>query len=268
MGLRVDERIVAGDDGDDLVVHHLVLRGSAAAIGRHLGELTRTRYGAPASPEGAIPVAARLRCSAAFTPPRRAACGHPLVERTFDALGGLGRPRPGDPPSAARPYVLELHPDEGYPSLAMCAFALEGAALDGVNAEGLVAVTAPDLVSTCRIAALQLVRDLLDRCATAAEARDVLAAPDAGSAAAPARWLVADRRGDAFLVEAQGGRSEVRSVDATGAVLEIVGEGADAPTRPLWRGEYDAVERRLSARFFVGPGGCRTATPELRFELA
>ena len=269
MGLHVEERIVAGDDGDDLVVHHLVLRGYAGAIGRHIGELVRARYGARAVGPDAIPLAERLRCSATFTPPRRAACGHPLVDRAFDLAGALGRPRPGEPPSAARPYVMELHPDEGYPSVAVCAFALQGAALDGVNAEGLVAVAAPDLATSCHVAALQLVRRLLDRCATAAEARSALAEGAADAVAGPARWLVADRHGDAFVVAVAAGRREVHRVDAAGAALAVASEAPVAPLRRLWHGEYDAVERRLSARFFVGAGGVRPSpAPELRFQLS
>jgi hypothetical protein len=271
MGLRVDERIVAGDDGDGLVVHHLVLRGSTASIARHLGELTRARYGVGAASD-ATPLPGRLRCSAAFTPPRRAPSGHPLVARSFELAGALGRPRPGEPPPASRPYVVELHPDEGYASLAVCAFALQGAALDGVNAEGLVAVAALDLASTCRVAALQLVRGLLDRCATAAEARDALAAAGAEALAASARWLVADRHGDAFVIEASAGGTALRSVEVSSATLGVAGDAADgaaASLRRLWLGEYDAVERRLSARFFVGDGGVSARPPpEVRFQLA
>ncbi len=44
MGLEVEERIVAGEEDDLVLVHHLVLRGSNRAIGRHLGEIARARY--------------------------------------------------------------------------------------------------------------------------------------------------------------------------------------------------------------------------------
>jgi hypothetical protein len=277
MGLRVEERIVAGGEEDDLVVHHLVLRGSAGAIGRHLGELVRARYG----PARGDLHRERLRCSAAFTPARRLGSGHPLVARTFEAAGPLGRSRPGEPPTAGRPYVMELHPDDGHPSLAVCAFELEGAALDGVNAEGLVAVAAPDLAAEppCDLAALEIVRTVLDRCATAAAARALILA-----AARPGRWLVADQGGDAFVVEIPSARSPARCLDAAGAPLELTTRLDDAPLRTLWHGEYDPVERRLTARFFVGAGEWRRGlspdllgpaargwvggeAPELRFQL-
>ncbi|ACL65440.1 peptidase C45 acyl-coenzyme A:6-aminopenicillanic acid acyl-transferase [Anaeromyxobacter dehalogenans 2CP-1] len=49
MPARVEERLVAGGEGGALVVHHLVLRGSNRAIGHHLGEIARTRYGLEAT---------------------------------------------------------------------------------------------------------------------------------------------------------------------------------------------------------------------------
>jgi Acyl-coenzyme A:6-aminopenicillanic acid acyl-transferase len=272
MAVRVEERIVAGDEGDDIVVHHLVLRGSNRAIGRHLGELVRARYGvaapvaedplrvrvqrewlrrnAPALFErmrgaadalgvdladdaydvtrlGAPPAAAA--CSAVFLPPRRSASGHPLVSRAFDLEGPLAQQRPGEPPAASRPYVLELHPDDGHASLALCAFDLLGAALDGVNSEGVVVAVASDLESAAAglepagpsvgLDELQVVRHLLDACATAQEAREALLGAKLYYAAHPAHWLVADRHGDAFVFEVAPGRNRVHLVEADGRPL-------------------------------------------------
>jgi hypothetical protein len=273
MGLRVEERIVAGGEGgaDELLVHHLVLRGSNRAIGRHLGELVRRRYGvrAPAADDPlrvrvqrewlrrqAPPLFERLRgvadalqvdladdaydplrlgappgvpgCSAVFLPPRRTASHHPLVSRAFDFAEPLAS---GPALSAARPYVLELHPDEGLPSLAICAFDLVGGALDGVNADGLVVVAASDVESAAAglepagaavgLDELQVVRHLLDACATAAEARETLLAAKLYYAAHPAHWLVADRHGDAFLFEVSMGRNRVHLVEAEGEPLVV-----------------------------------------------
>jgi hypothetical protein len=61
MALRVDERIVAGGEGDAVVVHHLVLRGSNRAIGRHLGEIARRRYGLAPVPASGPPSTRRIR---------------------------------------------------------------------------------------------------------------------------------------------------------------------------------------------------------------
>lgn len=274
MPLRVEERIVAETAGEDLVVHHLVLRGSNRAIGRHLGSVARARYGLgpPAADDplrvrvqrewlrrnapvlfervrgaaealgvdladdacdvsrlGAPPSAAG--CSAAFLPPRRTVERHPLVSRAFDFAGPLAAPPAGAAPAAGRPYVLELHPDEGYPSLALCAFDLLGA-LDGVNAEGLVVAAATDLHSAevapfepagpdVGLDELQLVRHLLDVCATAVEAREVLLGTKHYYAALPVHVLVADRHGDAFVFEVSAGRNRAHLVEARGAPLVI-----------------------------------------------
>lgn len=278
MGLRVEERIVAGGEGDELLVHHLVLRGSNRAIGRHLGELVRARYGRDAAAdEDPLRRHGRgLRCSAAFVPAPLAGSGHPLVVRTFAFAGALGRPRRGDPPCAGRPYVMELHPDDALPSLAVCAFELQGAALDGVNAAGLVLVAAPEVATAPEATApaapgsgldeLQVVRHLLDRCATAEEARDALLGGVYGGAR-PARWLVADRGGAAFVLEADS-RGRVRCTHGAGEPVEVGSCLDEGPLRTLWHGEYDAVRRQLTARFFLGAGDWRCGeAPEISFQL-
>jgi hypothetical protein len=164
-----------------------------------------------------------------FLPPRRSASGHPLVSRAFDLEGPLAPPRPGEPPAASRPYVLELHPDDGHASLALCAFDLLGAALDGVNSEGVVVAVASDLESAAAglepagpsvgLDELQVVRHVLDACATAQEAREALLAAKLYYAAHPAHWLVADRHGDAFVLEVSPGRNRVHLVEADGMAL-------------------------------------------------
>ncbi len=278
MGLRVEERIVAGGEADELLVHHLVLRGSDRAIGRHLGELVRGRYGLhPQGDDDPLRLErAGLRGSAAFVPARLAVSGHPLVARTFAFAGALERPRRGDLPSARRPYVIELHPDDALPSLAVCAFELRGAALDGVNAAGLVLVAAPDAATEREAPAppaqrsgldeLQVVRHLLDRCRTAAQARDALLGGVYGGAR-PARWLVADRDGAAFALEADP-RGRVRCTEGAGEPVELGSCLDEGPLRTLWHGEYDAVRRRLTARFFLGAGDWRCGeAPEVSFEL-
>ena len=318
MGLRVEERIAAGGKGDDLVVHHLVLTGSNRAIGRHLGELVRARYGlcapAPGDPRRsrvqrewlglhAPPLLERLRgvadalgtdvadddfdasClgalpnvpggSAEFVPARRAASGHPLVARAFDFAGPVSPPRPGGPPSIGRPYVVELHPDAGYPSLAVCAFDLLDAALDGVNSEGLVVVAAADAGpgedaapqgprGSVGLHELAVARLLLDSCATAGEAREMLLGGRLHDALHSARWLVADRHGDAFVLEVSAGWTRVHLVEAEGEPLAFA-SSVEEGRRTLWEGEYDAVERCLSARFFLGGEDARAA--EVRFQL-
>lgn len=307
MALRVEERIVAGGPGDLLVVHHLVLRGSNRAIGRHLGEIARSRYHlrpqpspdplrasirrawlrqhAPALFErmrgaaeafgvdphddaidlsrlGAPP--ARAGCSAIFVPPRATAAGHPLVSRSFD-FPPPGEGPGGGPPSAARPYVVETHPEEGLPTLTLVAFDLLGA-LDGVNGAGLVVVTAADAESAeallepdpaaAGLDELQLGRVILERCATAAEARALLLSTKHHYAAGPVHWLVADRHGDAFVFELGPGRNRAHLVEAEGQPLV-------ATNHPLHRYPGDVELPRRD-----GPGASYARYRALRAALA
>ncbi|BDG06685.1 C45 family autoproteolytic acyltransferase/hydolase [Anaeromyxobacter oryzae] len=333
MALRVEERIVAGEDGDAIVVHHLVLHGSNRAIGRHLGDVARARY--HLAPAPAIdPLRARVQrewlrrnapvlfermrgvadafrvdvgadgldlsrlgappptagCSAIFLPPRATAVGHPLVSRAFDfAAPVAGRAPPGVAPAASRPYVLETHPDEGHAALALVAFDLLGAALDGVNAEGLCVVAASDVESPAAepdpagigLDELQIGRVLLDSCATAQEARELLLSAKHHYAAVPAHWLVADRHGDAFVFEVGPGRNRVHLVEARAEPLVLTNHplhrypadealpraagpvGTYARYRLLraalaealapWRAEALGA---VAERAFVGPAGC------------
>jgi hypothetical protein len=310
MALRVEERIVAGDEGELLVVHHLVLRGSNRAIGRHLGEIARTRY--RLTPQVAPdPARARVQrewvrqhapllfermrgiadafCidlagdghdlarlgaapptfggSAVFVPPHLAHDGGPLVSRAFDGEAPPTRSAPGTPPAASRPYVLENYPDEGYPSLAVVAFNLLGAALDGVNAEGLAVVAASDLEARERGALepdpaaigldeLQIGRFLLDTCASAAEAREAVLAVKHHYITAPVHWLVVDRRGDAFVFEIGPGRNRVHLVDAADRPLVLT-------NHPLHRYPKEAGLPRLD-----GPGRTYARYRALRGALA
>ncbi len=228
-------------------------------------------------------------CSTVVLPPGRARDGHPLVSRAFDIACSLATPRPGEPPAASRPYVVELHPDHGHPSLAICAFDLLGAALDGVNAEGLVCVAASDVESAAAaplepsgpavgLDELQLVRYVLDGCATALEAREALLAAKHHYAASPALWVVADRHGDAFVFEVGRGRNRVHLVEAAGLPLVVTNhalhryreaplprEDGPAGTYARWRrlasGLAESEDRldaaalaRLAERAFFGAG--------------
>lgn len=83
MALRVEERIVAGGDGDRLIVHHLVLRGGNRAIGRHLGEIARARHRWSPPP---APDALRVRVQREWV--RRHAAG--LFERMRGAADAFG----------------------------------------------------------------------------------------------------------------------------------------------------------------------------------
>jgi hypothetical protein len=304
MALRVEEMMVAGDRDDRVQVHHLVLRGSNRAIGRHLGEIARARYGAKPVPTDQ-PLRVRVQrewmrrnypayyermrgaaealgldladdaydlatfsplcsagCGMVFLPPRTTAGQRPIVSRTFDAAVSDR----GAPP-VTRPYVLELHPDMGHPSLSLVALDLLGA-IEGMNAEGLCvamavdeeARAAPGFQPACDPAAgldeLRTVRYLLDSCANSLEAREAVLSVKRYWSFAPAHFLVADRHGDAFAFEPGGSLSRDDLVDAAGLPLVLT-------NHPLLRRPAGAGDRRDD-----GPAGTYARYRQLQRALA
>jgi hypothetical protein len=115
-------------------------------------------------------------------------------------------------PFMAEPYILELHPtDGGYASLAMVSFDLLTGTLDGINSEGLMMAVNGDEVSLREgmgpqpqgtgFHELACMREVLDRCATVDEARDLLLHARFYVAMMPCHYVVADRHGSAFVFE-------------------------------------------------------------------
>jgi len=154
-------------------------------------------------------------CSVGWYPAARTKRGHGLLSRNFDfptatltQLLGLP-PLEGERPLAADPWVVELHPDRGYASVTVGIMDVMGA-MDGVNEAGLtVALLAdnetpePEPAGAPRVglAEQQVVRHLLDTCATAAEARQALLLAKHYYFFTPCHFVVADREGDAFVWE-------------------------------------------------------------------
>lgn len=168
-------------------------------------------------------------CSLVYYPPATTRSGHPCLSRNFDFPKSTAAEMFGiDVPPAvaaplrpflADPYLVELHPtDGGYASLATVAFDLLAGTLDGINSEGLMMAVNADEVAlregTVRqprgtgFHELACMREVLDRCSTAAEARELLAGARFYVAMLPCHYLVADRHGDAFVFE-RGGDGEL-----------------------------------------------------------
>jgi penicillin V acylase-like amidase (Ntn superfamily) len=158
----------------------------------------------------------RPGCSVVYYPPRATAQGTGIVSRYYDFTTGTlrgTRPAPGELPATARPYIIEMHPDQGYASVALCAYDLLSGVLDGMNSEGLtVALLADDelhnkfpLEPTEDIAvglgALQMQRYLLDTCATVDEAKEALLLTKQYYEFLSVHYLIADRHGKAFVWE-------------------------------------------------------------------
>jgi hypothetical protein len=167
-------------------------------------------------------------CSVAFYPGDGTKDGHGILSRNFDFPTAtltqlLGLPTPPDErPLAADPWVIELHPDDGYASIAVGIMDLMGG-MDGINEAGLtVALLAdnetPDPEPTGRpqvgLSEQQVVRYLLDHCATAEEAKAALLAAKHYYFFTPCHFLVADRSGAAFVWEHSPRRNQEWIVEA------------------------------------------------------
>lgn len=155
-------------------------------------------------------------CSVVFYPPSSTALGIGVLSRNYDYSTGTldGRvPAPGSPAATSRPYVVELYPDQGYASLALCAYDLVGGAIDGINSEGLcVALLADDESAATRpiepalgtevgLYELNIPRFLLDTCANCDEAMEMLLSAKHYYSFMPLHYIVADRYGNSFVWE-------------------------------------------------------------------
>jgi hypothetical protein len=154
-------------------------------------------------------------CSVAFYSGAGTKDGHGLLSRNFDFPTATftqitGQPPlPDERPLAADPWVIELHPDGGYASVVVGIMDLMGA-MDGINEAGLaVALLAdnetPDPEPTGQpqvgLSEQQVVRYLLDRCATVEEAKQALLLAKHYYFFTPCHFVVADRSGASFVWE-------------------------------------------------------------------
>jgi hypothetical protein len=155
-------------------------------------------------------------CSVVYYPPGVTADGRGVVSRNYEySTGTLFNtwPRRGELAASARPYLIELHPERGYASLALCAYDLLSGVLDGINSEGLtVAMLADDEMEAkypldpayeggVGLGVMQVLRMLLDTCATVEEAQEALLLTKQYYEFIPVHYLIADRHGKSFVWE-------------------------------------------------------------------
>jgi hypothetical protein len=186
------------------------MRGAAAAFGRPLEDDAQNFTGLWYY-EGL-----KAGCSVVYFPPALTATQTGIVSRNYDFTTGTlfgMRPPPGELGCTARPYLIEMHPDRGYPSLALCAYDLLSGVLDGINSEGLtVALLADDELmakfkmepagdSAVGLGILQMQRLLLDTCANVDEAKEALLLTKQYYEVVPVHYLIADRHGRSFVWE-------------------------------------------------------------------
>lgn len=153
-------------------------------------------------------------CSVVFYPGSSVSNGHSILSRNYDFntlsfAEMVGAPKPkGARAFTADPYVIEMHPEQGYASLYIAAYDLLAGCIDGINEKGLaVALLADDQAQNkvpsegIGLTEIRLTRFLLDRCANAAEARVALQNAPFNYAFIPCHYMVCDAKGDSFVWE-------------------------------------------------------------------
>lgn len=217
-------------------------------------------------------------CSVAWLPPSTVAGGHATLSRNYDFPTGTlteilgGEAQPGELPMTARPYVMESHPSAGaHACLFLCAYELLGGCIDGVNSEGLVVAlladdestgSDPTLAPAAGLNEIQLLRFLLETCATTGEAREALLAAKQHYMFLPCHFLVADAGGDSFVWERTANREHL--VEGHGDVQVVTNHllhsrpsiddlpSGDGPSTTYARA------RRLTASLAARPGPLST----------
>ena len=172
-------------------------------------------------------------CSVVYYPPKTIDGGHGLLSRNYDFTTGtiaFVKPGPGRLPCTARPYVLELHPDEGYASIAMISYDLLTGVLDGMNSQGLmVALLADDEISSTKkieptgtpavgFNEIEITRFLLDTCANVDEAKEALLSVKQYYSFIPCHYIIADATGRSFVWEFSYVRNQSYIIDGGGRV--------------------------------------------------
>jgi hypothetical protein len=204
------------------------MRGVAAAFGQRLDDDSQNFSG--------LAYLARLRfgCSVVYYPPGTTATGTGIVSRNYDFTTGtlMGtRPPPGELAATARPYLVEMHPERGFASLALYSYDLLSGVLDGINSEGLtVSLLADDELmqkfpmepagqDAVGLGVLQTLRLLLDTCADVDEAKQVLLMTKQYYEFIPVHYLIADRHGKAFVWEYSHTRNREHIIENPGKPL-------------------------------------------------
>lgn len=221
-------------------IHWERMRGTAAAFG---AEPDDDRYDFSALPY-LLDVGPEVPgCSVVYYPPSTTVTGNGYLSRNYDfSTGTLAdlmqipvSPRLEDRarPVMSEPYIMEWHPEDGgYASLAIHAFDILSGTLDGMNSAGLVVSIMADEEAIADLGVgierhpftpraiglheLQLMRYLLDTCATVGEAKEALLTVKQYYFFVPCHYIVADQSGRSFVYENSTGRNVQYVIDGGG----------------------------------------------------
>ncbi len=207
-----DDPVVEAARRDWFAAHYPAHRQRMLGVADHFG-LDPDDLGVSYDWLGTYPLPAG--CSVAFYPGEGTKDGHGVLSRNFDFPTATltqmiaAPPLAGERPLAADPWVVETYPDNGYASVTVGIMDVMGA-MDGINEAGLtVALLAdnetpePEPTGGPRVglAEQQVVRYLLETCATVAEAKRALLVAKHYYFFTPCHFIVADRSGASFVWE-------------------------------------------------------------------
>jgi predicted choloylglycine hydrolase len=168
-------------------------------------------------------------CSVVFYPKSSTSIGHGILSRNYDFTTGTieGKyPKPEELPVMARPYLLELHPDQGYSSLALHNFDLLSGVIDGINSEGLTVAILAEEESSRKIGLepgneagfgeLSAMRYLLDNCRNVEEAKEAMLSLKHFYSFIPCHYIIGDRSGKSFIFEFSPNRNRSYIIEGKG----------------------------------------------------
>ena len=159
-------------------------------------------------------------CSAVYFPPEFTFINNGILCRNTDFTTGIKMSNlieisaeNGEGPPFNNPYIVELYPEKGYPSLIIMDFELLGEPLEGINSEGLAVVHLSDDESQekytmeaamgCSVGLneLKCIQFLLDTCSDVNQAKEALLMNKHHYLMNPVHLLIADRHGQSFVWE-------------------------------------------------------------------
>jgi predicted choloylglycine hydrolase len=205
------------------LVHYERMKGSVAALGLDIQDNSYDFSGLMQQME----FPGVTGCSAVFYPAAFTEMGHDILSRNFDFSTrtlDVVNPKTGKKPAFVTPYVFEIYPDKGYPSLYICAYDYLGGVLDGINLQGLVVSVFAEMetMNTSKPEAgvgmheLLCMRYLLDTCSDTEQAKQALRSLKHFYIYIPCHYLVADKSGKSFIFEFSPTRERTFIVDGNG----------------------------------------------------
>lgn len=174
-----------------------------------------------------------IGCSTVFYPPSYSQNGHGILSRNYDFTTSsfaelVGAPKPtGARSMTGDPYVIEMYPDRGYPSLYVCAYDLLVGCIDGINSEGLTVALLADDESNGKyqmeptganqvgFGEIEITRFLLDTCSCVEDAKQALLSAKQYYSFIPCHYIIADRHGKSFVWEYSYAHNKEHIIDGS-----------------------------------------------------